>query len=640
MNLWRIALKSIWQNRKRYIAFVASAAFSVMIFFLYMALIFHPDLQGGYRYAAYALQGMKAASVVIVVFTFLFLLYSSSTFVRFRMKEFGMLSLMGVTRGQLVMVILRENITIALVALVAGIGAGLLFLKLFFMTISALLRLPEPLPFYVGPNVWLSTFAIFGGLFVVVSLASARLIFRRSILDMVRAHRQPKATPTFSWCRLVVGLLLLLGGYLWASSRNQTMVVVGIIPVTLLVTVATVILMREAGIAFLTWLHKRERYFYRPGPFLTISQLAYKIQDNYRVLAAVAVLVAVILTAVGTVSSLYVVTISDVIKSHPVPVQLALYDGGGAPRTMNEINTILAKHGIDDMTFNEIVALQGILRTKGTTLPVFPYSFYQARRGGDALTLNSDDEAILIYPGAIMSNADVPSTWDDEVKINEESLHIKVRSDEQGRIINPARDMLYNLIVSDAVYAKLLQRTPAGRQRRLYIWSGEWQNGDMYQAVSELRNLVADNTAASLTMTGEDYVRQMISMGILLFIGLFVSLVFFAACFSLLYSRLFMEIDDDRKYIYRLQQLGVTEGELRHQALGQAAVIFFVPYIAGLLHSTFAMQALGTLTRHTMLFYGWGIALAYLVVYAICFAGTGRLYWCSIRPSLNQVGIN
>jgi len=39
------------------------------------------------------------------------------------------------------------------------------------------------------------------------------------------------------------------------------------------------------------------------------------------------------------------------------------------------------------------------------------------------------------------------------------------------------------------------------------------------------------------------------AVGVALFIGLFVSLVFFAATCSLLYFRLFTEIDEDRRYI-------------------------------------------------------------------------------------------
>src|SRR5690606_40899246 len=58
-------------------------------------------------------------------------------------------------------------------------------------------------------------------------------------------------------------------------------------------------------------------------------------------------------------------------------------------------------------------------------------------------------------------------------------------------------------------------------------------------------------------------ISSIAQFGLALFIGLFISLVFFAATCSLLYFRLFTEIDEDRLYYTRLRQLGLTPGELQ-----------------------------------------------------------------------------
>src|SRR5690606_37025007 len=140
----------------------------------YTALAHHPDLQGGFRGASYARVAIEGASVVIAGFTLLFLLYSGAAFVRFRMKEFGLLTLLGVTKRQIVRLILWENVVVALAALAIGLAAGVLFLKLFFMAVSAVLGLEEALPFFAGRSVWEQTAAVFGSFFAVVSLASLR----------------------------------------------------------------------------------------------------------------------------------------------------------------------------------------------------------------------------------------------------------------------------------------------------------------------------------------------------------------------------------------------------------------------------------------------------------------------------------
>src|SRR5690625_4587835 len=184
MNLRRLATKNIWQNRGRYFAYLGSAAFSVMIYFLYTALAHHPYFQEGYRGAEYAVEMIEAAAIIIAVFTLLFLLYSGAAFIRSRMKEFGLLTLLGLTRRQLIRMIVWENLIIAAVALAVGLALGLVFLKLFFMAISLLLGLPEELPLVASWEVWRQTIVVFGSFFLVVSLLSLWGVLRRNIVEL------------------------------------------------------------------------------------------------------------------------------------------------------------------------------------------------------------------------------------------------------------------------------------------------------------------------------------------------------------------------------------------------------------------------------------------------------------------------
>ena len=158
----------------------------------------------------------------------------------------------------------------------------------------------------------------------------------------------------------------------------------------------------------------------------------------------------------------------------------------------------------------------------------------------------------------------------------------------------------------------------------------------MQQASSELSALFAGQEKKLISTTMRQYQTQVTQMGLVVFIGVFVSLVFVAACFSLLYSRLFTDIEEDRRYASRLQQVGVTRRELRGQALSQMAVIFFLPFVVGLVHSTVAMYALGTLTRRTVLHYGWAAALLFLFLFGAFFSGTGQLYWRSLQDGLQR----
>jgi len=77
----------------------------------------------------------------------------------------------------------------------------------------------------------------------------------------------------------------------------------------------------------------------------------------------------------------------------------------------------------------------------------------------------------------------------------------------------------------------------------------------------------------------------------------------------------------------KLGDVGVSRTELRKVSLGQTMVIFFAPFLVGLVHSTFAMKALGALLQRTVLHYGWMVAVGYLGLYGLYFIVAYAFYW-------------
>lgn len=647
MSLWQIAARNVWQNRGRYLSYLGSAAFSVTVFFLYMALAHHPAMATGGLTSVVVAKGMQATAVVIAIFTFLFLLYSSAAFVRSRMKEFGLLSLLGVSRRQLTTIFLWESLIVALMALGTGLSLGLLFLKLFFMVISALLNLPYQLPFYAGFLVWRDTLTVFGAFFLVVALASLRGVLGRNVVELLRAGRQPKANPTFSGWKAALGLILVIGGYAWAASPNRTAVAWGIVPVTAMVSLGTFLLMREGSIALLAWLHRRERIFYRTGPFLTVSQLMFKLQDNYRILSAVSLLVAVILTAVGTVAAGFTAIMANAAVAGPQAVQVVVTDPATLQLVTADVDAALYRFGVTGLTPQQLVTGRTKLVQREATVTLVPYSFYQViyRPKGQPLAVPREGEAILVYPDYAEPGARKPA-FDDQVKVSGQEVRLHILPDQAGPILNAGWNDPFTLVLPDAFWKALVARVPETERVGIAAWNGKNPRGKgMAEAVAALRSAYGGGAdivlrtdaappAVELTSTVQLYQSGISSLGLTLFVGAFVSLVFFAATCSLLYFRLFTEIDEDRKYFRRLRQLGASGGELKRLAQGQTLVIFLVPFVAGVFHATFAMVALGTLIKHPVLQIGWMVALAYLALYFVYLYAIMTFYWRSLQAGL------
>ncbi len=153
MNFRQFAFNNVFRNKRTYVAHFLSSAFSVMIFFTYAMLAFHPDLKGqimadSITLSILATMGMHISQVVIFVFSFLFLLYSVGSFIKVRKREFGILLLLGMSRKQLNRMLFIENVLIGVAAIVTGILVGIVFSKLILLICASMLVIERGLPFY------------------------------------------------------------------------------------------------------------------------------------------------------------------------------------------------------------------------------------------------------------------------------------------------------------------------------------------------------------------------------------------------------------------------------------------------------------------------------------------------------------
>ena len=100
MTFWQFAFKNVTRNARAYFAYFVSSAFSIAIFFSFAVYLFHPKLHMTGVNAALNIL-MTISEVVIVFFSFFFLLYSIGTFLKVRKKQFGILTVLGISPKQL-----------------------------------------------------------------------------------------------------------------------------------------------------------------------------------------------------------------------------------------------------------------------------------------------------------------------------------------------------------------------------------------------------------------------------------------------------------------------------------------------------------------------------------------------------------
>ena len=97
MTFWQFAFKNVTRNARAYFAYFVSSAFSIAIFFSFAVYLFHPKLHMTGVNAALNIL-MTISEIVIVFFHFSFY-YSIGTFLKVRKKQFGILTVLGISQN-------------------------------------------------------------------------------------------------------------------------------------------------------------------------------------------------------------------------------------------------------------------------------------------------------------------------------------------------------------------------------------------------------------------------------------------------------------------------------------------------------------------------------------------------------------
>ncbi|WP_409344117.1 ABC transporter permease [Paenibacillus sp. MBLB4367] len=637
MKFRQLAVKNVRGNWHQYSAFFLSSVFSVMIFFIYAAFIFHPDVVNGHIEAASRVrQGMILCEYIIMIFSFFFVLYSMSAFVKSRKKEFGLFSLFGMTSGQIRKMVLYENIAISVLAIAAGIGLGMLFSKLFFMALAEILNVSNPIRFVVPAKALLLTGAGFFALFLAITLFTLFQIGRSQIIDLLKASKKPKTPPLASKWLVVLAVLCLGGGYYMAYTMNMMNAMIFMLPILFLVVVGTYFLFTQGSVAIFRRLQRRTPFYYKGTNLMTVSQLVFKMKDNARILFMVSVMSAVILTASGTFYVFFQGSKAQLLDNSPQTIAF-IEEGLNTHNVVDpqKVRDILKQDGVEIDYELKLVGTAASLPTIGsrfskeTTAMIVSeetYNEYAAKMNRQRQKLDiAKGHAVYVYPYKEMKIQMVETGVPLKVKANGGELELTFDRQVNGTIAFPRYDATELLVVDTEQYKAFMKTVPEEKQLAVYgfelkKWEGTGETAAKIEAlVPEKQKRHFDNRVATYQET-----KQLTSLT--LFIGLFVSFLFFIASGSMIYFKLFTELEEDREQFKALTRIGMTVQEIGKTVTTQIAMVFYVPCVVGIVHTMFAMKALGNILMTDAWLYALVVIGIYIVMQSLYFLAARRSY--------------
>ncbi|EOO24636.1 hypothetical protein IIU_06667 [Bacillus cereus VD133] len=630
MNFHQLAWNNVIRNTRVYLGHFLSSVFSVIIFFTFELLAFHPqlirELASTSVYVSHiGTESFKVAQYLIIFFSFFFILYSVSTFLKTRKREFGILMLHGMTNSQLKQLILLENMIIGSSSIIVGIGIGLIFSKFILIIGASLFFLKGGLPFYFPAKAILVTCVSFFLVFLLVSLFTIRIIKLSQVMELMKSEEKPKSEPKVSKWLALFSILFISIGYaagfyvvtiefsnkylpmfyvLTTEFSNDYAFKCVMLICVFFSVLGTYFLFTQLSFYLIKTLKKRDRIFFKKTNLLTISELAYRIKDNVKTLFFVSILSTVTFTSIG-----YYLTSGNLslgMTQYPYAFEYLSFERNISEKShISEIKKQLNAAG-----FSYKFASYTTTMTDNS-LEVMKLSDYNANAkilGYPEETLKNEQESLILLSKSKLDRQIQNEIKKDKLTLIAGDMHIQLSNSKWvlNNVIVRSFGFMAKVVVADSVYEKL--NSPSQLRDKKVIRYTNYgfviNNWTDTEGVSEkLKKIMSSDRQKGkiVYIFNSSYLRWMEleqANVILNITSVLVGIVFFVFALSFLYFRQFTDFERDKKQYETLSKMGLTQKELKKIVTQQMSILFFIPIIIAIIHSTVIFMALQNLYQH------------------------------------------
>lgn len=624
VTLFSITVKSIKRNFYNYFLYFVSMVFSIMVFFTFNSIKYNQDVIVNISGKVNGLLDFGAVS--IAVFSAVFMWYSNTFFTKKRKREMGLYSLLGLQKKQIARMLFYENLIMGLVALCIGIVLGSLFSKGFVMLFLRMMGHFVDVSFYISSRAAVDTIMVFTVLFFLISLHSYVIIYRFKLIELFRAEKEGEKEPQPSviFAVISIGIIALgysvaLGQYNWATNSTSNFLIYAGIVLTLVI-VGTFGVFKSLIVYSIKVAKRNKTKYYTGMNMIGISNLLHRIRGNATMLAAIALLSATTLTAVGMSYSFYYDINKEVREYTPFSYVYETKD----INLDNKVDKTIAKYPqhnlLNDVVVDSIMARGKILESEEIgdwKLHLMSeenyYKAAKARGLTDTISLVGSNDAVLLCPPWFQENLiDSKITMDFN-----QSFRI---AEVKNKTLIAADIMRYVLVIKDDVYSKLASTQQEYTVRALTVANQK-----------EAKELTKELYESSFT-EGEHssfysvYILELETRGMLMFIGAFLGLVFLLATGSIIYFRQLTEAANDYGRYKILKNIGISRREVKQNIAKQICFVFILPLIVGVAHSSVALTTLSKLVGKNFTIPIISTVIVYTLIYLIYYVLTVSSY--------------
>ncbi len=408
------------------------------------------------------------------------------------------------------------------------------------------------------------------------------------------------------------------------------------IPILIVVIIGTKLLFSQFSVFFTNKLQNNKGVYYKGINLITLSQIIYKLKDNAKVLFITSILSGITLASAISVYSLQKVTLSSLEENCPQDIGI-IEQGINSHKVIanGKVEDILKKYKFDIKYKNKIELIKGknndkVIESKKSTYGIkinktdfnimSENSFNELAKQYNKKSLDLKNGEVVIYTydltsGIANEKIEIPFKNQKTLNLNIDGKvnSFNILDNLKGGVINADSQNTNTIIVSDSDFKKLWNNV-SDHNKLIYYGYNIKHNLKATNAVTEIKNAVTKGQEAFFTERVISAAGLMQFLSVLLFIGTFIAMIFFIATGSILYFKMFNEIQKDKQDFIGLKKIGVTQEEIKRIVSIQSFTMFFLPLTVATLHAAFAVKSVGLLYTKYFIFIA-GIYLVLQIIY-------------------------
>ena len=660
MNLFysKFALNNLVKNKRFILPYIFSAIFTIASFYILTSLSLGSNLDKLPQGISATKQVLSLGVIVIAIFSAIFLFYTYSFLIKRRVREFGLYSVLGMTKKQIARILILETIFIAVITLVFGLAFGLLFDKLMLLVLLKLFTAGVSFGFVITPIAVFLTILLFGGIFFLLLIYTVIKISRLKIVALLKEENNGEREPKARFILAILGLGLTGYGYYLAQTiQNPIKAITMFFAAVLAVIFGTYLIFMAVSITVLKLMKNNKTFYYKPKNFISVSGLLYRMKRNAVGLANICILSTMVLVTMGTTSALYAGSEEAYNTRFPRDIIVNGYRSTEGKLTEIEKNVKKATQdaGVEAKDLVSYNMLNVVGRLNGTEISYETGNVGSLDKLRTVVVIELKDynkvskEQKTLNTGETLLFIDKKGKYEaNEITVQGVNLKIKEKlTDFPGALGTAAANAFdtYYVVVKDNTDVKKIESAlkkklnMSDEEGEVYNYVG-FNISDKTKEAKVIENFKQLEKEGNINIEGkaENETNFKGFYASFLFIGVFISMIFVVSQVVIMYYKQISEGYEDKGKFGIMRKVGLTDRQIKQSIRSQVLMIFFAPLAIATLHTAVAYPFIEKIlklflaTDNNVFLIALAVTIAvFAVFYLIVYLITSRIYYRIIK---------